>query len=246
MDVGEGEAHYVENSRRVLQNILSQGMVPEKEIAYYQVPGAIHDEKSWGERIHLPLIYFFGSIGNVSSCKLLGRKEFGLSGMMHRQINPVVYYDNELVMNDVGAIFKVDNEDILTVDSFGTVTPKRLGTTNVTYIKGNCNVTESYNIIEELSEMVHIHLKVVVPKETPENEKVYIYAGGFHELIKAKDGTFTFEITIPRDWGYPFTISKGNNHVVEACLQSNTYKTRTLYADKDLELTVQVDAWLKD
>lgn len=242
MDAGDGEAHYIENSRKVVKNLMSQGMRPVKDIAYYHVPNAIHNEKYWNMRIHMPLLYLFGKIGHPISCNILGRKEFGLAGMEYRQINPVLNYADDLHMTALEGEYKIEDESVLSIDSFGTVTPYRTGSTGIKFIYDGCSAADNFNVIDELSDKVTVKLRVTAPDT---DEKLYVYSSGEKELTKESDGTYTGEFIVPRDWGIPFTVTKGDKHLSEADVNTGKYKSRVMYANDDMTVEIEIEAWCK-
>lgn len=243
VDAGEGEGHYVENSRKVVRNLLAQGMKAGENLAYYQVPGAIHNETNWRERVHMPLIFLFGNIGSPVSCKLSGRKVFGIRGMQYRQINPEICFPNNLRMTALDGEYSVEDESILKVDSFGTVFPVKPGCTKVRFSYDGCIAVEEYSIIEELSDLVHVHLKVIAPAT---EEKIYVTGcGSMHALRRENDGSYSYTFTVPRDWGFPVTVMKGEKHIAEADACSGRFKSRTLFAKENMEFTFRVEAWMK-
>lgn len=243
MDAGEGEGHYVENSRKVVRNLLAQGMKAGENLAYYQVPGAIHNEADWRARVHMPLIFLFGNIGSPVSCRLSGRKVFGIGGMQYRQINPEICFPNNLRMTALDGEYSVEDESVLKVDSFGTVLPVNQGCTKVRFSYEGCIAVEEYRIIGELSDLVDIHLKVIAPAT---EEKIYITGcGGMHVLHRENDGCYSYTLTVPRDWGFPVTVMKGEKHIAEADGRSGRFRRRIIFAKENMDITFQVEAWME-
>lgn len=242
LDAGEGEAHYTENARRVVNDLLGQGMRPGENLAYYQVPGAIHNERSWRERVHMPLIYLFGRVGSPVSCRLRGRRVFGLSGMSYRQITPELCFTNDLRMTALSGEYRVEDEKVLRVDPAGTVCPLTTGQTRVKFTCGGCTAEEVYRIVGELSDMVEICLEVLVPKT---QETVYVSQCGVHAMQREADGTYSRTFTIPRDWGFPITIMRGEKHIAEADVHTGRFKNRVIFATESKKIVFRVEAWLQ-
>lgn len=242
MDAGEGEAHYIENARRVINDLVRQGMKPGENLAYYQVPGAIHNEKSWRERVHMPLIYLFGSLGSPLSCRLPGRRVFGLKGMSYRQITPELCFANNLRMTALFGEYRVEDESVMRVDPSGAVSPITTGQTKVKFTCDGCTAEEEYRVIEELSDMVEIRLKVLVPKT---QETIYVSQCGVHALQREADGTYSHTFTVPRDWGFPITIMRGEKHIAEADVHTGRFKNRVIFATESKKIVFRVEAWMQ-
>lgn len=83
--------------------------------------------------MHLPLIYFFGDVGNIVNVTLDGRDVVGLTGMKVK-INPIVTYDSGFEMSVLDGVFLVDNPDVLEVMEDGTIIPKKIGAAEVTFV----------------------------------------------------------------------------------------------------------------
>lgn len=241
MDSGEGEAYYVENTRRVVKDLVEKGFIPKKELVYYQVPEAIHNEDSWAKRVYLPLLFFFGTMGKPVFCKLTGRNLFGIG--METTINPIVHYDSDLIMTDINGSYTVEDPHILEVRPSGDIVPKTCGATRVTYEIDEVMDTKIFAVMNELSDTVRIELEISVPSSTPQQEKVFVYAGGFIEAQRDRNGRYQCEITIPRDWGYHFSFFKGDTHIGELDKDGNPMKSRFFKAVEDCQIKYIVERW---
>ncbi|HEX3016935.1 MAG TPA: alpha/beta hydrolase-fold protein [Caproicibacter sp.] len=241
MDTGEGEAYYVENSRKVVNSLLEKGFVPEKDLAYFQVPGAIHNEDCWAKRLRMPLLFFFGNIGKPVSCSLTGRKRIGLKGM-DVTVNPIVKYDSGFIMTDINGKFTIENPDILEIEPNGRIIPKACGTTNVKYEKYGLMDNGTYEIINELSETVKLELDIKVPSNTPTQERIFVNVGEIIEATKDKNGIYKCIITVPRDWGYHYNILMGDAHIRE--LDVNGKPVENIFqATDNMKIQYTVEKW---
>lgn len=240
IDAGVGEGHYIENSRKVVTNLMNQGLRPKENIAYYLVPDAMHNEKCWAERIHMPILYLFGDIGEPVSCEMAGRKTFGIDGMSAKQINPIAHFNNNFSMTVLNADYETENSGVMQLDRCGKVTTISEGKTKVAMRYMNCTAEADFNVISQLSEMVHIKVKAIA-EYTSEN--LYMYYRGQHEMKRENDGSYTFELIAPRDWGIPFSISKGENYISEADPVTGKYMNHMVYAEEDMEVKVHIKAW---
>lgn len=244
MDAGEGEAYYVDNARIVLQDLLNQGIEKNDRLAYYQVPNAIHNELDWSARIKFPLLYLFGDLGKAVSCELVGRKVIGLQGVKS-YVNAIVTYESGFKKSDIDGHYLVKDPAILSILPDGSLVPKKCGKTKVRYEKDGVFTECEYEVIEKLSEMITLIIDVKVPTESEESDaKIYIYADGFTELKKINDGIYRYQTKIPRDWGFPFNISRGEQHQGEADKQGKPIGTRMIMGTKSILCQVGVAGWL--
>lgn len=242
MDAGEGEAYYVENTRRVIYNLLDKGFVQGTDFAYYQVPGAIHNEEHWAKRVALPLLFFFGNLGKPVSCTLAGRRIIGLTGM-DVTVNPIVKYDSGFIMTDVNGKYIPEDPSILGIEPVGHVIPKLTGTTRVRYEMDGVSDTADFTVTEELSETVRIELAIRVPLSTPPQEKIWISAGELREAVKSEDGIYRCVMTVPRDWGYHFTVFLGEKQIGELDKNEKPVKSRIFQATEDRVIYHDVESW---
>lgn len=245
MDTGEEEAYYVDNARSMLNHLLEHGFIAGKDIAYYQVPNAIHNEEDWAKRVKLPLLFLFGSIGRPVSCKITGRKEVGLHGM-GVTVNPIVQYDSGFMMTDVQGKYTSDDPNILEIYPNGMVLPKACGTTKVNYEMDGVKEFANYTVIDYLPDTVRIELEITVPAHTPKDSKVFVYAGGYHETQRNEQGNYGLQFTIPRDWGYHFEVFLGEEHIGELDKDGQPVRRRLFQAVKDMKLECNVQRWAED
>ncbi len=242
MDAGEGEAYYVENTRRVIYNLLDKGFIQGKDIAYYQAPGAIHNEENWAKRVKLPLLFFFGTKGKPVSCELTGRNVIGLKGM-EVTVNPIAQFDSGFTMTDVNGKYSVENPDIMDIEPNGRVIPKACGMTKIQYEIDGVIDTGVFTVINELSETVRIELDIKVPSNTPPQEKIFVSAGEWMEAKKDADGIYKCLITAPRDWGYHFSVFLGDAHIGELDKNGQPMKSRVFQATEDMIIQHNVECW---
>jgi predicted alpha/beta superfamily hydrolase len=65
-----GQSQAVSDTRRMQKLLLRMGYVQGEDLYYFEHRGATHDEASWAERIHLPLLYLFGNENSAAYLKL--------------------------------------------------------------------------------------------------------------------------------------------------------------------------------
>jgi predicted alpha/beta superfamily hydrolase len=59
LDVGTGETRMLKGSRLLYRTLVRRGWRPGVDLEYLEAPGALHDERSWGERTGLFLEFLF-------------------------------------------------------------------------------------------------------------------------------------------------------------------------------------------
>jgi len=241
MDIGGSEGMFlVRHVREVVDHLVKLGYQSGEDLIYYHDPLGAHFEKDWGERIQLPLLYFFGDIGKPQSIELDGRNVIGLKGI-NVKINPIVTYDSGFKMSDLAGEYSVSDPNILEVSRDGTLIPKEKGTTKVTFMTGGLQVSREYTVIDELSEFVNVSISVEVPEHTPENDHIYISSG----MILNKIGRYRFEgtFTLPRDLACEFKFSRGFR-LFEVQKDGSPMKNRRFEATEDLQLNYKVENWI--
>lgn len=197
MDVGEGEDHFVTHARKVVEILLKKGYRSGEDFMYFQEPWAVHSEADWGKRLFMPLLYFFGEIGNPVSCQLTGPDCTDTkSGRFY--VNPVITYDSGFQFSQVQGSYSADHPEVLEVSGDGTMTGKTVGTASVTFSWNKIRACREYSVVRELSDMVSVGISVNVPANTPQDARIYMgtYVTMPLELVRSKErmyrGTFTF------------------------------------------------------
>lgn len=245
VDIGEVEGHIlVSHVRKFVDELIGEGFVPGKDIAFYNVPDAAHFESEWAARIHDPLLYFFGEIGKPVSVKLLGRKTVGLNEI-NVKTNSVVKYDTGFEMSNIDGKYEFENTDILDVTRDGTIIPKMEGKTNVTFIIDDIKVTEEYTVVKALSELVNVKINVKVPENTPVSAKITF--NGL-ELQRIDNCSCRGIFKVPRDSAFAYKIMIGNsfvNPIVERDSNDRDIPYRRFKATEDVELNCIVENWKK-
>jgi predicted alpha/beta superfamily hydrolase len=132
LDTGESEGEFMSFSDAVIDRLIEIKNCEEIDLAYYLAPGAVHNELDWGERVHCPLLYFFGNIGEKKEIKLYGKKRIEINEKKAR-INPVLNFDSGFMMTVLDGNFKSLNPKVLKVDDKGKLTPKKAGKVKIKF-----------------------------------------------------------------------------------------------------------------
>ncbi|UTR16851.1 alpha/beta hydrolase-fold protein [Salipaludibacillus sp. LMS25] len=241
IDIGGAEGMFlVRHVRNVADNLVKAGYKYGEELVYYQDPNGAHFEKDWGERVHLPLLYFFGDIGHPQSIILDGRNIVGLKGI-EVKVNPIITYDSGFIMSHIDGEYIVSRPNILEIRRDGTIIPKNEGTSLVTFISKGLKATKEYKVIKELSECVNVSMTVNVPENTPENDHIYISTG----MILNKVDNYQYEgnFKLPRDLACEFKFSRGFR-LFEVKRDGSPMNNRKFKATKDLKLNYTVENWI--
>lgn len=205
MDVGEGETDYIPRTKKIADVLCNAGYRLGEDFMFYQEPMAVHNEKSWGERLPMILIYFFGTLGKPVRTQLYGLTELGLNSK-NISINPLIFYDSGVVISHIRGVYTVTDKGIVSVSAEGNVIPKGVGETEVTFEYDGMKHTRKYTVIDIVPEFVTISYIVEVPMNTPEDADVYIAS---HEsmplkLDKREKGIYQGSATYR--WGQLVTI----------------------------------------
>lgn len=243
-DIGEYEnLLQTSHTRHFVDQMLQKGYRQERNLAYYDVPNGAHFEQDWNERLHAPLLFFFGKIGQRDSVQLCGRKTVGLNGGLQVRANPVVRFDSGFLMSDTDAQYIPEDPNILEISADGTIIPKKDGQTKVTYRSHGLETSAVYTVVENVPKMVNVTVNVNVPKNTPDDQPLTLNE---YRLTKVEDGLYTVGICIPTDSGFTFKIARGDAFV-NPSVEQDTYKKdipyRRFKACEDLTINCTVESW---
>jgi len=250
MDVGEGEDCYVKHAKDVADALIKKGYISGEDFMYYQEPMAIHSEADWGQRIHMPLLYFFGDIGKPVSCQLMGGDRTGI-GAGRLRINPIVSYDSGFAISQIHGSYFVEHPEVLDVCKDGTVLGKSEGTTDVTFHYRTIETARQYTVVKGLRDSVNITITVQVPDNTPAETDIYMgtYVTMPLKLGKAGDKLYQGIFSFPRGLVVSFKFRREvdifgkENVTVEKDKNRNDVEIRKFQATEDKELFYTVENW---
>lgn len=242
-DIGEYENLMLERHvRKFVDEMLENGFEQGKNLYYYSVPDAAHFEEDWYNRLHDPLIYFFGDVGKPKSVKLAGDKTVGLSGFKNR-INAVVEYDSGFTMSDINAKYISDDTSVLKVLNDGTIIPKKEGKAKVTYVSNGMQASDVYTVVKNLPELVDVRVNVKAPEDTPDDKPITL--NGW-KLNKVGNGHYTANLKVPRNCGITYKIARGSAFPNPSFEQDKNHKDipfRRFKASDGMTVNVTVESW---
>ncbi|MNP10657.1 hypothetical protein D3C76_1028130 [compost metagenome] len=196
-----------------------------------------HSQKDWSRRIHSPLIYFFGTVGNPQSVVLTGEQIVGIQGPPV-QLNPIITYDSGFFRSVLTGIYEVEHPSLLEVSSDGILLAKQPGTTHVTFIYEGMQSSIEVTVVNQLSEYVTVAIEVNAPENTPKDAT--LYAG--INLQKSEDRIYKGTMQLPRGLTFQFKVSRGFG-LHEKNLDGTTIKNKIFKTSQNLNLKYIVEAW---
>ncbi|MCR8645383.1 alpha/beta hydrolase-fold protein [Paenibacillus sp. N1-5-1-14] len=240
MDVGDSEGFTVmeKHVRHVADVLIESGYQPGNDLMYYLAVNSGHSQKDWADRVHAPLIYFFGEIGTPVRVDLHGPETVGIEGLK-QTLNAVVHYDSGFMMTDLNATYEVADPEILEVTRDGRLIPLQVGNTIVTYMNNNLTAQLAIAVVPHISDAVTVNLSVKVPACTPETDK--LYAG--IEIPMIQEGLYGGTFEVPRGISFEFRISRGLG-MHETDSQGREIPYRKFTTDDGLVLNYEVDHWV--
>ncbi|MFP4199647.1 MAG: alpha/beta hydrolase, partial [Halanaerobium sp.] len=105
LDTGEAEGKFMSFSPGVISRLRELKKNFKLDLVYYQVPEAVHSETAWAERVHCPLLYFYGETGKIKKIELAGSDRIKLKGPPVR-LNPIVTFSSSFKMTALEGEFK--------------------------------------------------------------------------------------------------------------------------------------------
>lgn len=146
LDTGESEGEFMSFSDAVIDKLREIKKCEGIDLAYYLAPDAVHNELDWGARVHAPLLYFFGSIGEMESLKLHGKKKLKVKERKAR-INPVLYFDSAFMMTVLDGSFRSLSPNRLRIDNRGNLTPRKAGMAEIKFKAYGLEASKKIKII---------------------------------------------------------------------------------------------------
>ncbi|WP_261304278.1 alpha/beta hydrolase [Paenibacillus andongensis] len=237
IDLGGSEGTLVmeKHVREVAEKLLDLGYGADKELIYFNAPGAVHSEKDWALRLSSPLIHFFGEKGKERSLSLHGSEEVGLTGPKCR-LNPILDFQTGFQMSLLRATYEVEDHRILNVLNDGTVVPLEEGETSVTVKYRDLEAAKSIRVVHAQKEHVTLEMVVHVPANTPENIKIYAW---FPFIHNRGNDTYYNQLQVPLHAQFVYQISREDRSVEVDHTGKPVQRKYKALSDSKVEITVE-------
>ena len=250
MDVGGGEPDYVCRTENVVKEFYKAGYLFERDFLYYREPMGIHTEETWGKRVFMSLLYFFGEIGNPVSMELKGIEDLPLNSNIG-SLNCLVTYESGVIASNLSADYFVENREILQIEPDGRITTKTNGETGIYCTYDSLTAKKQISVSDLYQEKVTITVYVKVPEKTPENSSVYF--GSFTKMpfkLDRVDGRiYKGEFQAERGDVITFRLRREENtfgsgdRTAEVGADGEQVGVRQILADGDKILFLEVKNW---
>ncbi|UNK17557.1 alpha/beta hydrolase-fold protein [Paenibacillus sp. N3/727] len=238
MDMGDAEGLFMPKyASEEAVALIRDGFVPDDDLMLLIHHGAGHSQKDWAARVHAPLLYFFGTLGQTETAVIYGDEVIGIQGP-DAILYPVVHYDSGFMHTPMTGEYTVKHPELLDVLPDGTLKAKAPGVTTIIFEYNGVKAHKKITIVEKVQEYVKVSIRVDVPDDTPSYRS--IYAG--IELLRAGEYTYEGSAQIPRGLTFTFKIARGfGQH--EKNKDGSPMRSRSFTALKNLDLYYCVQAW---
>ena len=146
LDTGEAEGKFMSFTENVISKLKHLKNDLNLDLIYYQVPEAVHSETAWASRVHCPLLYFYGEIGDLKEIKLGVSDKITLKGAKKR-INPLLTFDSSFKMTALKGEFRSLKPEILKINKNGVLTPKKTGRAEIEYSVFDYKIRKKIKIV---------------------------------------------------------------------------------------------------
>lgn len=237
----EGMIVLTAHVRSMAEHFIKLGYRPGDDLMFGYEPLAEHNEDAWRQRVHAPLLYFFGgTVGKPVSAELAGDDRAGITGA-GSYVYPIVQYESGLKAVDLFAEVAISPADSASVTSGGHIKAAKPGECTIRYERGGLTASRTLRIVPEISAKAAIDIEVKVPADTPAGAR--IYAGV--ELERRAPQTYGRRFVLPRGTGFSFSITEFSG-LREAGPGGRDIPKRRFVADRDLTLRYEVESWIRD
>ncbi len=137
VEIGGAERDLVYPVRRLVDELVRQGYVPEQDLAYYEVPGGTHTEASWAGQGDDILIWLYGSPGRPVDLELAAQKPVSCSRGLSQpdiRLNPVMVFETGLRMTSLRGRYAGDDGAVAVIGRRGRVRAVGPGFFSVLYV----------------------------------------------------------------------------------------------------------------
>ncbi len=248
LDLGDSEEAPIKETRDIARALLEQGWTFGENLAYYEEPGGGHFETDWARRVHMPLRFFFGNIGEPVELSLALQQPVGIAGRPSF-VNPVVGFNTGVRMTDVTAAITSEPADRVSVSDSGQVRGAAPGRCRVSVDSHGFAADQEFAVVEEVPVFAKVRLVVQVPPSTPLADTIYlglVTQPDFLPLVSAGSGIFQTETEVPRHWKILFAFTRGTKETMEVHKGSAGLAYRETIVPDDGEYRFTVAGWQDD
>ncbi|MGY5343421.1 alpha/beta hydrolase [Paenibacillus glucanolyticus] len=236
----EGMTVQADHVREMAARLLRLGYRYGEELAFGYFPEAVHNEEAWADRVHGPLLFLFGHLGEPDGVELTGSRVAGMEGKP-TYVHPLLRYAGGLTIVDGEAELVMDPEDSAHIDEHGLIVPRSTGDCCVRYERGRLgSALHPLTVLPHLREKANVAIRVRVPTDTPEDAR--IHAG--IPLVKKGVGIYEAEAELPLNAGFSFHITEESG-LMEADHEGKVSVQRHFVVNGDLKLQYEVIQWTR-
>jgi predicted alpha/beta superfamily hydrolase len=242
LDTGDAEGRFMSFTEDVIAEIKNIKNNYDLDLVYYQAPDAVHSESAWAKRVHSPLLYFFGEIGEVETVELVGREEISLNGPQIR-LNPVLTFDSSFKITALEGEYKSLKPELLKINNYGALIPKQTGTVKIEFNVWGHSAFKNIKIIEKLSSKVNIDIYLQVKNQNEAQIKEVYLADNEPQEIKMEhldNSYYKSSLKLKRDKIINFKFTLGSWSTVEKNEEGNDVESHFIKADEDKTLYFEV------
>jgi len=242
LDTGDAEGRFMSFTEDVIAEIKNIKNNYDLDLVYYQAPDAVHSESAWAKRVHSPLIYFFGEIGEIETVELIGREEISLNGSQIR-LNPVLTFDSSFKITALEGEYKSLKPELLKINNYGTLIPKQTGTVKIKFNVWGHSAFKNIKIVEKLSSKVNIDIYLQVKNQNETQIKEVYLADNEPQEIKMDhldNSYYKRSLKLKRDEIINFKFTLGSWSTVEKNEEGKDVESHFIKADEDKTLYFEV------
>lgn len=241
LDTGDAEGKFMSFSEQIIAELRKIKNKFGLDLIYYQAADAVHTESAWAARVHSPLLYFFGKIGEIKKIDLIGRNKIAVKGPKVR-INPVITYDSSFKMSALEGEFKSLSPDILKTNRNGTLFPQKKGAAKIEFNFSGHKAVKEIKVIERLSSQVKV--KIYLQYKGQNNiDELYLAVNDPQEVkMRHLDNSYySASLNLKRDEVLNFKFTLGSWHNVEKDNKGRDVESHFIKADEDKTLYFEVE-----
>jgi predicted alpha/beta superfamily hydrolase len=243
LDTGDAEGKFMSFSESVIAELKKIQSCEPMDLVYYQAADAHHSESAWAARVHSPLLYFFGEVGEIEKIELIGRDLTSLKGPKIR-INPVLTFASSFKMTALEGEFRSLRPKLLKVNENGVLKPKKIGSAVIEFNVFGQQAQKKIKIVKELSSKVNIDIYLQL-KKTAKKEAGTVYlavndAQEF-EMEHLDKSYYKAALTLKRDEILNFKFTLGSWETVEKNSWGQDIDSHFIKADEDKSLYFEVE-----